>query len=176
MADRPVIFDAPFISDLAVGSDRVIPTEGDAQLFMPPVLQPVVEPLRSHVVSNLSTDIANVSRISERQNTYLNQAATSDALITLPKGLYELEISISAHANFTTLVLGNSVTIDLVYQGFTITLFALKLAANNPQNFNFTRRLLLITEGLLEVRVPSTNAVATNSIAYEIGLNVIRIL
>lgn len=168
-----MIIDSPVIANLALGADRVIPTEGDAQLIVLSTLSPVIEPIQIHNVATLSTDLANTSRLIEYSANRINQAALTDPFLFLPRGLYSIEMNCSARSNFVPGALTDFLGFQLVYQTFTVSLASLMLNIGTGQ-LNIRSTLLLASQATLQFLIPATNAVATNTIQVRAGINVIR--
>lgn len=168
-----MIIDFPLLSDLALGADKVIAQPGDNTVEIPSNVLPVIFPISRLGVSTNFTDRATSSKLANQQNTFLNVASTTDSVLTLPKGLYTLEMNLSIRANFTTVVLADMVEVLLTYQVNSLRLGA--LAANtSTDKLELSRYILLDSEATLQVRVPATNAIATNSIHYKFSVNCIR--
>jgi len=145
-----MIIDSPLIAGLAQGADRVIPQQGDAQVVIPAEITPTVSPLLPHSISNLSTDIATISKIFEIAEVRINQAASTEAIQTLPKGLYFIQWNISCHFDYTITALAQrGMAIELVYQTFTITLDT-QLARVGTFKLQGSVRLLLTSTGVLQ--------------------------
>lgn len=168
-----MIVDNPFLAGLAVGSDRNVPQAGDAQVIIPSVLQPVIEPLYPLSIVTSVSDSANTSKLTEDENTVLNVAATTFTILSLPKGLYTLQLQLGVRSNFTTIVMNEAVKLSLLYQGTLITLAYLHVNTG-VAHVEIERTILLTSTGIIQVEMPATNAVATNSIAYGFAGNIIR--
>lgn len=169
-----MIVDSPFIPGLAVGTDRVVPTDGDAQLFIPASLQPVIIPITPHNVATTNNDNATGSRIAQRDTTTINQPVSFLNVLNLPKGFYTLEMNLAARGNFVPASTLDTVAIILLYQGFLIPLGSVMWTTTTTQNIEIRRTLLLTSDASIQVQVPATDAVATNRIDFRICVNAMR--
>jgi hypothetical protein len=168
-----VIIDSPILASLALGADRVIPEQGDNQTSIPNAILPMIQPLTGHDLSTASTDRATTSKICTNQNTYINVGTQTDNLVVLPKGLYTIQLNLAGRANFNSTVLIESLEVLLNYQGTDKNIGNL-FGNTGTHNLEITRYLLLSSDAILKIRVPPTNAVATNSWAYKVAANIIR--
>jgi len=170
-----MIVDTPLLSGIAIGTDRVVPQEGDAQVVIPSSIQPIIFPIQPHFnILPPAVDVQRGSVLTFLSATKLNVAAAIDTVITLAKGLWTIEVNLCARANFTSNVLSDVTTVRLfVPIGGAITIAALNLPTV-AASLDFKRELLLTQDTLLQVTTPATNAVATNSIAWTATVNAIR--
>lgn len=169
-----MIVDQGLTFDLTIGTTKRIPQDGDAQVVVPPMVMPIalmIQPTR--VASSAALQVS--SHIAESLITRAASQATSpNTMTTLSPGLWELEMTLANWFDFQN-VQGafTRTTLELIYQGFTITLLS-RFAA--PGSFtDFQRlRLLLTSNADLVHRAPGTLALQT--LDTEATLNAIRIL
>jgi uncharacterized protein YfaA (DUF2138 family) len=169
-----MIVDTPFLSNLAIGADRVIPQDSDGQVIIPFIVNPVITPLFQTNISNLSSDTARgESKLAQLTRTNTNLAAESRGIIIIGKGLYTLQYNLAARSNFSDTVLSSAIALTMIYQGFTIA-FANLMLASETGTLEGSRYLLLNGDANIQVSIPRTNAVATDTIALAISVNVMK--
>lgn len=172
-----MIVDGPITVDLTQGQDRRIPQDGDTQTVVPPSVSPVVLALRN---TNFLTQPANPTIVDSTAWDFfqarLNQAASTNAMVTLAPGLWELEMLLTTSFDYVSAppqVLAGAVAILASVGGVTTRLISRYPAIGTFTDFN-RMRVLLRTATLLQSFVPLTGA-AQNA-AFIIQVNAIRIL
>lgn len=93
--------DNPILSNLAIALQSSRPDNGDGTLEIPPVILLATEPiapLLRLVGSGATAEQSVISSVTVLRN---NQAASGNILVTLARGLYEIDVSLSARFNFT---------------------------------------------------------------------------
>lgn len=170
-----MIIDTPLLASIALGTDRVVPQEGDGQVVIPSAIAPVIFPIQPHFnIVPVAVDVQRGSVLTLLTATKLNVVSAIDTVITLAKGLWRIEVNFSVRANFTSLVLSDVTAVRLFFPvGGAVSIAALNLPTV-AGNIEFSRELLLTQDTLLQVTTPATNAVATNSIGWTIMVNAIR--
>lgn len=171
-----MIIDNALIIQLAQGTDRRIPQQGDAQVNLPNTIYPSVEIMQTtRSLPSAATPIQE-SSITESQRVNNNQAASQDVLITFPPGLYILEVHISSICNLMSplTVADTGVRITLDFGSSSVTLLGLYQALNSVQHFAMTYKVLLPVQAQLIHRVQVTPLGQT--ILSRASANVRRIL
>jgi len=172
-----VIVDGPITYDLTLGQERRISQESDAQTVVPPSVSPVVLAIRPTV---LRTQPANPTEQGSSLFHFfiarLNQAAATTVLVTLPRGLWELELSQSCAFDYAAAfplatlsgceiqLAGSIATVALLVRFPTIGAFV-----------DYNRLRVLLQESMtINSFVPATGA--AQNLAQKITVNCIRIL
>ena len=170
-----MILDYNGVIDLAVGLDRRIIQDGDAQLVVPAQIVPILLNIRPTVISVDSNVIQQGSAFADVGG---NQAASTLSrsldMLNLPKGLYELELTLATKFDFAQVVnLNNPVAIRIAYQsGFARMLC--RYPAIGVFNDSAKYRMLFSSPATIQLLFPDT-AVAQN-IDARAFINAIRVL
>lgn len=172
-----MILNRPLLYDLTQGDEARIPTADDATLILPPVLQPVVLALRSTVLlTQPPNPTLSGSAMFDFFQARVNGVATTSSMVTLPKGLWELELSMATSFDYTPvppLTNLSPVEIQLSNSLSTIVIVSRFPAIGSHQDFN-RLRLLLLEPTSLNLFVPLTGV--TDDLAVQLSCNCIRIL
>lgn len=170
-----MIVDSPMNIALAIGQERRRIENGDAQLSIPPVILPVLLGLQPHTVAVSSSVVQNQSVLAKQQTVRVNQAAITQTIITLGKGLWELEMTLATQFNYLGAVgTLNGSHLQLLYPGPT----AINLLERFAQIGTFTdynRMRLLLTQDVTLQLVMDITGVGQNMDA-SCTINCIRIL
>lgn len=174
-----MIVDTPITVDLALGTERRVIDQGDAQVLIPPSVQPVALFLLPTLTSPPATVPMETSAIRSNTRSNTNQAASSDVLLQLAAGFWELEIWLDSTANFTHGFVAGTDT------GVRITLETLAALTLHPliqryvvQNFSahdYTRLRVLLREPLELVHRVQVTGVGQSILSAAV-VNAIRIL
>jgi len=172
-----VIIDSPSIIQLALGTDRRVPEQGDAQVVLPSTLVPTVELMQTtREVPNAGIAMLESACRDNGQRTNNNQAASADTLITLPPGRYRLECFLMAIGNvvqtFTAADVGVRITID--FGNTSTTLLGAFIGAGMPQHAYGSFEVLMPVQFTLVHRVMITPVGQT--IISRCTVNAVRIL
>ena len=149
-----MIIDGLNVIDLAIGADRRIIEEGDAQLRVPSVIAPVLLNLRPTVDlwSNSAEQAGSV--FGQIEGSRSNQAQSDLAFMTLAKGLWELEFTLSTLFSYTMVGPGNA-GVDLKINYISTT----RVLRRYPQIGSFVdfqrMRVLLIKPASIILGMPA---------------------
>lgn len=170
-----MIVDSPNIHAIAVGAGRVIPQEGDAQVYIPPVITPVLDIIQAHQVFGASNGNSGGSNATSLTVTRNNQAGSTLQLQLVGKGLYRVQVNLSTWFDFTpaTPILGASVRFGI---GNSTNRFT--MAAHWARLGNFDSQAeywILAPDDLIFDLVVATTGVADNLGAIA-SVNAARIL
>lgn len=169
-----MILDTPIITELAGGAGRIIPQDGDAQIYVPPALQPVTEILRPHSVLLSLTVPQVLSFISETAVSRTNQAQATFTMGLLGPGLWDLEITLATWFNFASVAAGfNHVTVQFVIGALTTRMLA-QFAVIGAQTNRTKQRLLLRDNCTVQLNTTITGV--GQSLDTLASLNAVRIL
>lgn len=94
-----MIVDSPLLVRLPLGTDRIIPEQGDAQVHIPSSIQPVVVPVQESTIQGNGIT-AGTSVIVGFANQKTNVAGAAAVLAFLNKGLWEIDLSVGVHTDF----------------------------------------------------------------------------
>lgn len=132
-----MIIDSPFIIEMARGTDRRVPQEGDTQLFLPASVQPTLQLISPTIVSIGSGQVANQSACSFLQFTRTNQAPLISSMFTMAPGLYSITAHLAARFNFTTLPNASpDVFLEIINSAANFSFNLLALFASVGANFS----------------------------------------
>lgn len=145
----------PIINAMALGSSRSTPELGDSEPQIPNVIQPTLETLAQTNVlgSAANVEADNSLLVSSRSNIPASTGAAVVTVATLKKGLYTLDMTISARFVGTPAPSGiPDVRIEIVDEALTqavdiLTIFAQTLTAQNA-----TRRIRVALAGTYLIR------------------------
>ncbi len=138
-----MIIDGVNVLDLAIGTDRRIPEEGDTSLRIPSSILPVLLNAKRHTVPALSTDVMDVSFITENSQSLNNQGTTSSVCVSLARGLWELELILVSQFDFASAVAGFKMSdIILTFKGADRRLLSRMAAIGSFTDYNRLRLLL----------------------------------
>jgi len=98
-----VIVDSPIIPDLCRGTDRTIPQDGDAQVLVPPMIQPIIDTMLPHHFTIANNILAERSATGNFQFTRTNLGSLSGVVIMLPPGVFDITCHVAARSNYTGL-------------------------------------------------------------------------
>ena len=172
-----MIVDGVNVMDLALGADRRIVEDGDAQLVIPSTIIPVLLNARPHSPApTLATTVFQGSVLARDAET-INGPAQGDTafnLMLLDRGLWELEYSMASLFDFTTTPAGPSRNrLRITYQGITLDLLARYAQIGSFNDFGRSRLLLSSSAQISQV-VGFTGA-GQNDLVH-CSVNAIRIL
>lgn len=171
-----MIIDTPIIPDLARGTERTIPQDGDAQVLLPAMLQPVVDSLLPHTIAVANTVTQRRSATANFQFTRTNLASLAAVVMILPPGLYDVNCHAALRTNYT--LIGSAIPdfrIHLIEAGvsrFDMLLFLSTVGAN--QILNTQNRLLLVSSSIIEFFINATGVGQTMDCNGSV--NAVRIL
>lgn len=171
-----MIVDSGLNIGLAVGQDRRLMQEGDAQVVIPPTILPVVLALQPLAAMPGQNDTPVTSFLYHREfSTPQNTGAAETRICILSKGLWELELSIASWFNYAMILATPSfVSFTLDYQG-TNLITLLKRYATSGSFTDYNRlRILLQSDADINAENPVTG-VGQNCVS-DFTLNAIRIL
>lgn len=169
-----MIVDLPLNYALTSGQDRIIPTEDDARLIVPSTLAPVVLALQPTKV-----DTAGVTQFQSVIDSVLVTRAPASAqldttVVTIQRGLWELELELSFNADFaSTPAAPTAVSMVLSYQGALTILSNIFMHAGDATTLS-RYRLLLSSSADIILRTPAT--AAGQNVSARLNVNAIRIL
>lgn len=177
-----MILDTPISYDITVGAERRTPTDQDTQTIVPPVLSPVALSARAHLlIPQLTIAAQPQSVLTHFFSARVNQAAQSNAVAIMPKGLYEIEMTLATSFDYTAAPpLATLSGVEIQVQQFLPTLGSvIALLTRFPTigsftDFNRVRLLIAVDQVQFVLFVPASG-VAQN-IAAKCSLNIIRIL
>lgn len=154
-----MIIDSPLLLALALGTDRRVPQEGDAQVILPNTLFPIVpvmQPTREVPSAGVAVQESACRDNGFRTNN--NQAASADTLITLPPGLYFLDLSLQAMGavNQPLTVADTGVRITMDFGNTSTTLLGVCIGGGVPVHESLTVQVLMATQFILVHRVNVT--------------------
>jgi hypothetical protein len=168
-----MIIDGPNTVDLAVGTDRRLPQEGDAQLLVPPLLMPVLQNLKPHRITFAGTVRHSDSVLRSFFSHNGGGGNVTSTILTLSKGLYELEFSLAsvftADAPSGT---DHSASIEAVYLGLPIPVLFRFARVGNYVDYN-RMRFLAVDDFTIQNRI---QAAAGNDVTMRSVVNAIRVL
>lgn len=96
-----MIVDSPVTSDLTLGQDKRIPEQADSQTVVPASVIPVVLALRPTNIPSGGVGVTIVdSGMFSLDISRTNQAAVTQALVTLAPGLWELEMTLATQFDY----------------------------------------------------------------------------
>jgi len=166
--------DGPNVIDLALGADRRIPEEGDAQITIPSLIMPVLLQLKPTRFVQLAVTLQRDSALASLFDSRTNQAQISRDVINIDKGLWEFEISMATSCNFAYVANSDfGVSCDLAYAGFTIPLLKRFFSIGNFNDYN-RLRLLLVEPAKIQSNISLTGV--GQSADMRLTVNAIRIL
>lgn len=118
-----MIIDTPTVVDVAVGVDRRIMQQGDAQILLKPEVELGVVMLKTTRSVRDSTIVQNESAFLHLTQLRVNQAALTTPIMLLAKGLWTIEMTLTTKFNWAVAAgtLGG-VKAEMVYSGDTNTL------------------------------------------------------
>ena len=172
-----MIIDGPITFDLTLGQDRRVPQEGDAQTDVPPVINPVVLALRpTRLLTQPANPTLTDSTLFDFFISRVNQVALTSTLVTLAKGLWELEMSVASIFDFNPVPpLTNASPVEL---SLTNSLVTTVIGSRFPAIGSFTDynrlRILLLEPTAINLFVPLTGV--TDDLSVQVSLNCIRII
>jgi hypothetical protein len=171
-----MIVDTPSIIQVALGTDRRIPEQGDAQVNLPNTLLSTLQLMQitRELASSATPVTESVQTSSTRQNN--NQAATADTLVTCPPGFYVIDANLAAISNLmSTLAAGDDgVRLLMEYGTTTFTIIDLYVAANAAYYASTSIQVLMPVQFTIVHRVMVTPVGQT--IKSRAGVNIRRIL
>lgn len=169
-----MIVDGTNNMDLAIGQDRRIPQDGDAQIVIPGTINPVLLTLFPHGLGPGAATILNRSAAYSAQQTRTNQAANLLPFATLAKGLYEFEMQMITAFNYAAAAASFlGCQLMLGYLGVNVEL--MRRIASNGSFVDYNRmRMLLTAQATLNINTDLTGVGQTADCA--VIINVIRVL
>lgn len=172
-----MIVDSPLITNLALGVDRRIPQDGDAQLVLPPTLNAVTEFLQPTLI-DVSVAVLQFGSFVET-NTFVrtNAAALISTLALLSKGLWRITYNCYWWWNYTGAVAGAD--FSAVRLKNTATGILSEIAFSYPlidtaQNQIVQHQYLLNDNATIELSMPLNGVGET--LIVRIGLNCEKVL
>jgi hypothetical protein len=171
-----MIVDTPFTFDMTVGQERRIPQDGDNQLLIPPTLNGVFLGLRPTSIGGAQGAVPIRESFLVQQDLFRNnQAAVSQLLLTLPAGLFELEMTLSTQFDYAGAVgTANGATIQLTDAlGNIVRMLSRFAAIGTFVDYNRVRLLLRAASSLnLDVSITTV----AQHLDVRAAVNAIRIL
>lgn len=168
-----MIIDNALIGDIALGSDKNRPTEGDSETYVPASIQPIEKLLRAHHVWTPNTgQLVNGSIIVDRfESVVALGGATNTEMCTLPRGLWTVNWSLEARFDFTTLSVDEHVRFNMSIEAFTrrVKGFFARVGVNEA---NGSFRLLNVTTVIFFLS--TTAAAAAQNFEASLALNIER--
>lgn len=157
-----MIIDGPFNYSLTAGQLRVIPTSEDTKTVVPASIQPVVGAMQTTMSGLTSATPRETSFLTETERIQpASTAGIAVGVVTLVKGLWELEMNLSFQSDFAgTPAVPLRVRSQLSYQGNVFDLISFYLTIGAREQFA-RFRLLLVDTGNVALNVPSTGAAQT---------------
>lgn len=99
-----MIIDNALIAALALGSDKNIPQDGDSQVVVLPILQPVERLLQPHhIAPGAASQVIRNSIFSDfTRHVAASAGATAQSVVVLPPGLWTVNWSLSSRFTATS--------------------------------------------------------------------------
>lgn len=157
-----MIIDSPAVVDIAVGVDRRIMEAGDAQVMLKPEVDLEVPLMKATRTVRSTTTEQQESAFVHLSQTRTNQAALTTTIMTLAKGLWTVQISLSTKFNWSVAAATLAgVKAEMVYSGDTNTLlihWANTLSNHSQMEYSF----LLIESAIIQLTTDVTGAAQTS--------------
>lgn len=171
-----MIIDTPLIPDLARGTGRVIPQEGDAQVHLPPMIMPVVECCFPHQFAVLNSTTIRTSATANFQLTRTNLGITSAIIMVVPPGIYDIYVHVTMRTNYTLIPSATpDFRVHFIEGGLSRFDMLLLFATVGANQCVFAQnRLLVIGSGIVEWFV-NANGVG-QSLDVNGSVNLVRVL
>lgn len=173
-----MIVDSPINYALAVGQDRIVPTEDDTKLFIPASLQPVVIAMQPTQIGSTLDALTTRRVFSTFAATEAIRAPLSGInqvnLMTLGKGYWELQMELTSQADFTgTPAAPSRVVSNLFYQSQNLAMMTDYHIVGVSTKY-FTMRILLTDVAIVSLIQPATGA--AQNLVSRLTVNAIKVL
>jgi len=164
--------------DMTSGADRRTPEFGDAAPQMPNTILPVIETLAKGVIGITGAGlVADTSlNVSTLRAVPALAGATSATMVTLPKGLYTIDLIITARFVTSSVVGGVTpdIWIDIVNEALTVTSIMCSLYAVNLTQSTVQRRIRFAPQETVLIRARNAATIAAQTMDIHFSANVER--
>jgi hypothetical protein len=170
-----MIVDSAINIGLAIGVDRRILNADDTQVQIPSIIMPTLPAMQPTQPFSGAAEILTASTIVSGSSTVTNQAQADTQIITVAKGLWELQFIVNGFFNYATaggLVVGAA--LKWTYLGAPIRSFYQRFAAIGTFVDVFTLRYLFQSNAILTMTQGITGVGQTADLI--VNLNAIRLL
>lgn len=171
-----MIIDGPLTFDLTQGVERRIPQDGDAQTFVPAMVQPVALMIQPTVFINGGNPQIKTSHYMDQAVAVPPSTAAADSnLLILTPGLWELELALFTQFNYLsavgTLNGASIIMIDSIGRRISVLLRIASIGTFTDYN----RCRILVKSNVQIVLAMAVTAVAQNADARA-SINCIKVL
>lgn len=174
-----MIISSNVLLDMSSGADRRTILSGDSSPELAPTIVPTIETLTKTVIGNFNDTLqADTSFILSRLRAVAASAAASaETMITLPKGLYTLDFTITGR--FVGVSVAGGATpdawMDIVNSALTVNALIVSLyAATTLSQFSVSRRIRIAPTETVLVRARNAATGVGQTMDLHFGLSVER--